>query len=370
MRITFIVTDRNMSGGVRVIAIYAEKLKARGHEVTIVSRPRADQPLRRKIKSLVKGKGWPTDPNTLPSHFDNLKVRHHIIESRRPIVDADVPDGDVVIATWWETAYWVNGLSASKGAKAYFVQDFGANDAQPIEKLAATWNMPMHKIVISSYIRNLVREHVPADELLSLVGNSADLEIFSTPPRGKQVKPTVGTMYSTESFKRLDLCLAAVEIARKRLPDLKLVAFGPHAKSDKYPLPPNAQLHHNVPDDRVKDIYSQCDAWLFGPAKEGYGLPILESMACRTPVIATPAGAAPELVEKGGGILVNHDDSEGMAAAIVRICSMDDSSWRAMSDKAYATVAAFTWDHAADLFEAALMEAVARRSGKRAAASF
>ena len=40
----------------------------------------------------------------------------------------------------------------AKGAKVYFVQDFGANTGQPMEKLAATWRLPLHRIVISRYI--------------------------------------------------------------------------------------------------------------------------------------------------------------------------------------------------------------------------
>ncbi len=313
------------------------------------------------MKSLLSGNGWPENPNkTLPSHLDDIAVEHRIIETRRPIADRDVPDADAVIATWWETADWVNNLSPPKGAKIYFVQDFGANNAQPMDKLAATWNMPMHKIVISSYIRDLVRQHIPTDEPLSLVGNSVDLDLFHSPQRSKQPKPIIGTMYSVAHFKGLDICLKAVALARRRIPELQLVVFGPHASSSEYPLPPGTQVQVHLPDERLKEVYSRCDAWLFGPRKEGYGLPILEAMACRTPVIATPAGAAPELLEHGGGILVNHEDSQGMADAIVRLCSMKDSDWRAMSDKAYATVAGYTWNQATDLFEEAIKIGVRR----------
>jgi len=44
-------------------------------------------------------------------------------------------------------------------------------------------------------------------------------------------------------------------------------------------------------------------------------LPILEAMACRTPVIGTPAGPAPELLGAGGGILVRPEDPADMAMA-------------------------------------------------------
>ena len=116
-----------------------------------------------------------------------------------------------------------------------------------------------------------------------------------------------------------------------------------------------------MPDNKLKDIYAACDAWLFPPRKEGYGLPILEAMACRTPVIATPAGAAPELLSaRGGGMLVPHEDPPAMAEAIVKICSLADNDWRRLSDAAYATVTGYSWDDATDRFEAALRVATER----------
>jgi glycosyltransferase involved in cell wall biosynthesis len=355
MRITFVLNHVNLNGGIRVIAIYAERLKQRGHEVTVVARPRPIKSFKSRVKSLIQGKGWPVDPNTLPDHFDNVNVDFRVINSRRPIEDRDVPDGDVVIATWWETADWVNALSPSKGGKAYFVQDFGAHDSQPMDKLAATWRLPMHRIIISQYIMDMVKEHADDGREMSYVPNSVDLEQFRSPPRDKNKSPVVGTMYSQAHFKGCDLAIKAVEIARKTLPDLELHGFGSTL--------PNFDLHHpdwlhmraRVPDNQLKDIYAACDAWLFPPRKEGYGLPILEAMACRTPVIATPAGAAPELINaKGGGMLVPHEDPAAMAAAIVKICTLADNEWKQLSEAAYATVSSYSWDDATDRFEAAL----------------
>ena len=355
MRITFVLNHVNLNGGIRVIAIYAERLKQRGHTVTVVSRPRPVKSLKDRVKSLVKGKGWPRDPNTEPDHFDNVDVEQRVIETRRPIVDRDVPDADVVIATWWETADWVMALAPRKGAKAYFVQDFGANVGQPMDKLAATWRLPMHRIVISRYIEDLVKEHAPGGGEMSYVPNSVDLEMFRCPPRGKQPTPVVGTIFSPSRFKGSDLAVAACELARKTLPDLKLIGFGLQDKKQNAPLPPWASFQARLPDAQLKDVYSACDAWLFPPRKEGYGLPVLEAMACRTPVIATPAGAAPELIAAhGGGSIVPHDDPAAMAAEIVRTCSLADNEWRRLSDSAYATVTGYSWDDATERFEQAL----------------
>ena len=46
---------------------------------------------------------------------------------------------------------------------------------------------------------------------------------------------------------------------------------------------------------------------------------LIEAMACGTPVIATPAGAAPELTNAGGGLLVGQEDPSEMAEAIKEV---------------------------------------------------
>ncbi len=107
-------------------------------------------------------------------------------------------------------------------------------------------------------------------------------------------------------------------------------------------------------------LYASCDAWLFASRCEGFGLPILEAMACRTPVIGTPVGAAPELLAAGGGRLVAPQDPAAMARMIVDVARMDDAAWREMSRQAHHTASGYTWDDATDAFEAALRRAALR----------
>jgi glycosyltransferase involved in cell wall biosynthesis len=121
---------------------------------------------------------------------------------------------------------------------------------------------------------------------------------------------------------------------------------------------------HSPPQESIRDIYAGCDAWLFGSRSEGFGLPVLEAMACRTPVIATPTGAGPEAVKSGdNGFLVNHEDPAGMADAIVRICEMDDGTWRQVSESAYRTAAGYDWGPSTEMFERALQSAAFPRRG-------
>jgi glycosyltransferase involved in cell wall biosynthesis len=293
--------------------------------------------------------------------MDGVTVEHRVIDRVRKVVDADLPDADVVIATWWETAEWVARLSAAKGVKAYFIQHDESTFASPADRIIATWKLPMHKITIAQWLVDLGGHRCPGD-VIDLVPNSVDLEQFNAPARGKQKDRTVGLMYSEAEFKGTDIALEAIRLAMVRIPNLHVQAFGVRPVVGSLQLPRNSRYVRQPDQQTIVQVYSSCDAWLFASRTEGFGLPIVEAMACRTPVIGTPAGAAPELLSQGGGILVKPQDPHDMARAIERICDMKEPEWKKMSDAAYRTARRYTWDDATDRLEMVLKR-IAKRSG-------
>ncbi|MEG4351505.1 glycosyltransferase family 4 protein [Microcoleus sp. LAD1_D3] len=357
MKITFVLPTLSLTGGIRVISIFAERLRKRGHSVFVISLPHPQASMRQQVKSLLRGRGWISTPENEPSFFDNLGLEHKIIDRYRPVEDKDVPDADVVIATWWETAEWVAKLSPSKGAKAYFIQHHEIFDYLPQGRVEATWMLPMHKITISEWLVELARTKY-GDRQVSLAPPTVDTKQFYACPRNKQSVPTVGLMYSTVYWKGTDIALKAFSLAAEKIPNLRLVAFGTDAPSSELPLPANAEYVIQPDQDKIKDYYSKCDVWLLASRSEGFGLPIIEAMACRTPVISTPAGAAPEILSGGTGILVRPEDPQEMAKAIESICQLRNSKWQALSEAAYAKVNNYTWEDATDHFEAALKVAI------------
>ncbi|MCZ0899952.1 glycosyltransferase family 4 protein, partial [Microcoleus sp. HI-ES] len=210
---------------------------------------------------------------------------------------------------------------------------------------------------ISEWLVELARTKY-GDRQVSLAPPTVDTKQFYASPRNKQSVPTVGLMYSTVSWKGTDIALKAFSLAAEKIPNLRLVAFGTEAPSSELPLPANAEYVIQPDQDKIKDYYSKCDAWLLASRSEGFGLPIIEAMACRTPVISTPAGAAPEILSGGTGILVRPEDPEEMAKAIESICQLRNSQWQALSEAAYAKVNNYTWEDATDHFEAALKVAI------------
>lgn len=360
MRITFVVPSVNLSGGIRVVATYADRLTQRGHKVTVVSPGISTLSFWQRIKFLLKGGGWIKegefylDPIKFnKEYFDSSGVNLKILDVNRPVDEADVPDADVVIATFWTTAEWVSGYASNKGRKVYFIQDHEVWPAFPIDRVKATLRLPFQKITISKWLVEVMKEQY-GDSNISLVPNGVDTVQFSASERKKNSVLTLGLVYFPGSYKGCDVAFKAIEEAKMKVPNLKVITFSRIKPTEKIPLPDNTEFYFQPAQSEISNIYSKCDAWLFASRCEGFGLPILEAMACRTPVIGTYAGAAPELLDNGEGILVDVDDSHMMADAILRISEMNDSEWKAMSDSAYVTACKHTWDKSVVLFEEAL----------------
>jgi glycosyltransferase involved in cell wall biosynthesis len=359
MRLTFVLPTVNLSGGIRVAAIYAQELTQRGHTVRLVSRPPRAVSTTDKIKSVLRGNGWPASrPNV--SHLDGAGLDHRVVDCWRPITDADVPDGDVVIATWWETAEWVAALSPSKGARVYFVQHQEVHPHLPLARVRATYRAPMHKIVVARWLKDVMADRY-GDATVDLIPNSVDHAQFFAAPRGKQAVPTAGFLYSRAAFKGVDVTLSALERVRQRMPELRLVAFGSQPPDGDAPLPDNVEFILRPAQHSIRDIYAACDVWVTASRSEGFNLPAMEAMACRSPVVATRTGWPEEAVATGhNGVLVDVDDVAGLAQGIEWVLTRNDREWRRLSENACATVAESSWQKSAEMFEAALEHACRR----------
>jgi glycosyltransferase involved in cell wall biosynthesis len=357
MRITFVLPLLDsLSGGARIIAQWAQHLHLRGHSVLLIAPPRRALTLRERVRRWRRGEFARAEKH---SHYDRIAVPRAELKQYRPVVDADVPEADVVIATWWETAEWVAALAPRAGAKAYLVQGHEIFDRAHQTRVTATYHLPLQKIVVAKWLQALMREQYGDANALP-VTQGVDRALFDAPPRGKQKIPTVGFMYSSHPIKGCDVMLNALAVARAQLPHLRLVAFGSEKPTAQSPLPREARFIQQPPQTMLRELYAQCDAWLFASRTEGFSLVPMEALACRTPVIGAPAGGEQELIANGGGILVPQEDANAMARAILNIAAMTETQWRALSDSAYKTIAPYTWERATDQMEAALLETLAR----------
>jgi len=360
MKISIIMADPAMSGGDRVCAIYAKLLTEMGHHVNVIAPKKRLLPFKQQLKRLLKGAGWLSTREQKQNHFDMLGVEVTYLEATRPVVTSDLPDADVVIATWWETAEWVAGLADGKGAKVYFIQHHETHQGLPVDRVTRTYRLPLKKITIARWLVDLM-QHAYQDSAVSLVPNSADLDVFYAPARGKQAVPTLGFLYSHVEFKGVDTALAVIEAVKRRIPDLRVLCFGNVKPGETLPLPDSFEFEYDPDQGHIREIYAQCDVWLCCSRSEGFGLTILEGMACRCPAVSTRCGGPEDIIQEGqNGYLCGVDDVEALADAVVRVLRSPEQDWRAMSDAALARATGYSWQDAADLFEQALEASVRR----------
>ena len=88
-------------------------------------------------------------------------------------------------------------------------------------------------------------------------------------------------------------------------------------RGTRIPKGPNmVALGRLTQDSELIDAYRQCDVLFYPSRFEGFGLPLVEAMACGKPVIGTNTSSLPEIVEDGvTGILCPVDDVTAFAAA-------------------------------------------------------
>jgi radical SAM superfamily enzyme YgiQ (UPF0313 family)/glycosyltransferase involved in cell wall biosynthesis len=100
-----------------------------------------------------------------------------------------------------------------------------------------------------------------------------------------------------------------------------------------------------VPLDDLPAIYSASEAFVFPSLYEGFGLPVVEALACGTPVLV---GKNPALLEVGGDAVASVDprDTAALGEALVSI-ACDSRRQRELASKGVARARAFSWQRAA-----------------------
>ncbi len=169
-----------------------------------------------------------------------------------------------------------------------------------------------HIFVASSITRQSLLNFGVSPEKITVIPYGAPLDYFYPQPKQDtrfralyvgRVEPRKGIHYLLKAWKNLNL------------PDAELCLIGinefPSGWLDQYQdifryVPP-------VPHYSLNQYYSSASVFVFPSLVEGFGLVLLEAMACGIPVIATPNTAGPDIIRDGvEGFLVPIRDSEAI----------------------------------------------------------
>ena len=287
MIINFVLPSIGASGGIDVVYKYVELLTLRGHDVCVYKELCASNMHRyqSKLKNLIHQIYC-----SVKAVVKKDDYQHDVDRYVWFLSDKTVRDADITIATAWPTAFKVANLSESKGKKYYFIQDYETWDNAELVK--QSYKLPLNKIVISSWINSCLKMDLGIGPF-PIVYNGIDLNLFHPVEVKKQndkinflmlnhTLPKKGVKYGIEAYEKVVM----------NHPNCKLRMFGMCGPEN---LPEYVEYYQNPSKDKLLELYSMSDIFIFSSVEEGWGLTPLEAMACGCVVVGTNVGFVPDL---------------------------------------------------------------------------
>jgi len=314
LTVNYLLEDTALFGGVKIPLHHANLLHRRGHRVRVLSRgPRPD---------------W----YPLAAPFATV-----------PDFSAgSVPDADVHVATFWTTI--APAAALPHGRAVHYCQGFEASYTHNLDehaRILEAYALPMPAFALSPHLAELVR---------SRFGRPARVVPPALEPmwrprwrRRPSPRPRVVVAHPFEvDWKGVATALEALRRLRAGGLDLSLVRVSqwPLGEAERALVEPD-EFHCRIDPAEVARLVAGCDLML-APSweQEGFGLPVLEAMACGVPVVASRiqafagyAGGAAELVPAG---------DPGAFADAARSALGDPKRWRAMRRAGLRAAAAFS----------------------------
>ena len=263
LRIAFPLLSLGSFGGVRKIVEIANGLVDFGHEVSLL---------------------YPEGRGSTPFRIRN-EVRRITVPGKNRLLALlryafAVDKYDVVVLNFWPTAY----LFPFTRRSVYFVQDVESRfHSNPLLRLmaSATYRFPIPKVTYNPALARVVgaRYVIPA---------GVDKGVFYPEP-DPSLKPrkrlTVMYMPRKERRKGAHIFREAVERIKGCCPFEVWLVGGPENLLRDLPVP--VRRFYPEGDDDLRRLYSSADLFVLTSESEGLGFPVMEALACGTPVVAT-----------------------------------------------------------------------------------
>jgi len=346
MKITFLTPHINISGGVKIILGYADRLANREHEITVICPQPGFSTMR------IKGRGI---PSILPRRFLMNLVKHKPswidvaadIKYVASWEEKHIPDADIVIATAWQTARYVRDYSPEKGKKFYLIQHYESlyHAGNRIKEADETYRYPFKKIVVSTWLKETMNEKFNSDAVV--IVNPIDLAQFCPTRNEYNNEKRICMLHHALNWKGLDDGIRAFQIAKDKFPDIQLIMFGTHKKKVFF----DCMYYHRPWGDKLNEIYNSCDIFLCPSWGEGFGLPSAEAMACKCALVTTDNGGCRDYAIHGKTALVSQPKNpEKLAQNLIKLLE-NEELLETIAQNGYDYIKQFTWEKAVDKME-------------------
>lgn len=168
-------------------------------------------------------------------------------------------------------------------------------------------------------------------------------------------KPFVLYTGRLDKKKNITSLIEAFAIMREKNPDIKhkLVLVGPanygydeiNFVIRDFGVDNEVNITGWIPENELPHVFSGASVFILPSLYEGFGIPLLQAMACQTPIAASQAGSIPEIVGDAA-VLFNPRQVYSMATAMERIIRDIDLA-QSLIKKGESVASSFSWDKCA-----------------------
>ncbi|OIO48888.1 MAG: hypothetical protein AUJ34_02165 [Parcubacteria group bacterium CG1_02_41_12] len=302
----------------------ANLLAEKGHEVTLIAAPKSKSRakiINKKITDLKRNK---TIKELIQRNLIGTSRRVMALNDQTALLDAYTSDAFDIVHAHTELSLPLAALS-----KIPTLITYHSSYDEFYNKLFAYYKNNFKQIYFNS-LSNRHSHQAPLISFIQTVHNGIDLKNFSFNKKPKKDLLFVGRIIEEKGPD------TAIMVAKKIKLPLELIGekFAPKGqreefwnnKIQKY-LSNNIQYKGIQPHKKTKQYYQNAKILLFPDRwKEAFGLVMIESMACGTPVIAFNKGAVLEIVKHGiTGYVVKNEKQ--MIGAVKKIYSMKEDEY-------------------------------------------
>ena len=212
-------------------------------------------------------------------------------------------------------------------------------------------------LVPSSYAEATIREFYPHKEI-ALAPYGVDAEFWTPGPINKPPGPLRFIYAGQVSLRKgIPVLIEAWSKAGLRDAELALVGSWILADSKRRSLPPGVKWFPPCSSRALRDRYRESDVFVFPSFAEGFGLVLLEAMACGLPAIASEASIGPEIITAGCGFISSSGDLDRLVE-LLRWFDRNRDKLPTMSREARAKAARWTWSNYRSLVKGAVSKLV------------
>jgi glycosyltransferase involved in cell wall biosynthesis len=360
LKVAMLTYSTRPRGGVVHALKLAERLQALGVEITLYSLARADDP--DSMKGYFREVSVPFSIFPYVWHHELITRLENMIDSYVENLpkDADIYHAqDCVGGTALDRMKERKMITAPVFRTVHHVDDFAEPRLFEFEKRAVTRSKNI--FVVSKYWHDVLKREYAHESVIAY--NGLDSSDFDPLPERKSEVPTVLFVGGLEPRKGLDDLIRAMKVVVSGVTDARLIVVAKagfrgtdnwiayESLAHSLELTDRIDFRESVDQVTLLGLYADCDVLALPSRNEGWGLVLMEAMACGKPVVATRVGGIPELVRnRTEGILVEAGDVKGIADSITRLLK-DPALRDRMGRAGRRRVRDFSWDSTAKVVQ-------------------